>query len=81
MDNEKAIRELEENKDFEISKANISRIEMKKWGKWAGGYLRISEEGGVETKIQIGTHLHNAGFEYLRGLMEAACPGIVSMKD
>jgi hypothetical protein len=81
VDTEKAIRELEADKDFEIPKANISRIELKKWSMWKGGYLKIFAVDGVETKILIGNHLHNAGYEYLRGLLQTACPNALSVQD
>jgi hypothetical protein len=81
VDNEKALRELEENKEFEISKANILRIELKKWNTWKAGYLKICALDGVETKVMTNNHLHNEGYEYLRGLMQTACPNALSVQD
>jgi hypothetical protein len=82
VDNEKAIRELEDKKEFEIFKENISRIEIQvKRGKleW-GGYFNILAKDGVETKIVITDHLHNEGYEYLKALMQTACPDTLSVQ-
>lgn len=52
-ENAKMIQELEAKKDFEISKGNVSRIELKKPTFVSRGHIVIAPTTGEDTKILI----------------------------
>lgn len=81
----KMIRELEEKKDFEISKEQVSQIEVKKPNVWqvrlvgsGRGHLLITPKSGEEIKILM---QGNKEFENARNLMQAFLPEAVRVAD
>jgi len=49
----KAIKELDEKKDFEVHKEQISLITIKKPAMFSGGHLLITIKSGEENKVAI----------------------------
>lgn len=82
-ENAKMIKELEEKKDFEISKVQVSQIEVKKPNMWqvrligsGRGHLLIVPKSGEQIKILI---QGNKEFEQSRDLMQAFFPEAVKL--
>ncbi len=70
------IEELDQKKEFDMAKSNISRIEIKHPGLLTGGYLSITPRVGEETRIRV---LHRVAFERLRELMQTFYPEAVTL--
>jgi len=49
----KMIQELEERKDFEVSKQNASRVELKKPSIWRRGHIVITQVTAEAIKVLI----------------------------
>ncbi len=67
----RVIQELDEKKEFEIAKDEISRIEIKGPGPISQGHIIIFPRTGDEAKVGI---LHKVGFQRLRELMQVFYP-------
>lgn len=74
----KAIEELENKKDIEILKKDVSEIEMKKPSAlgFRGGYLKIRTKSGEPMEISIP---YKKDFEKVKKLMEAFKPGVLKI--
>ena len=76
-ENVKVIGILDAKKDFDFSKDQISRIELKRPGLLGTGHIAISPKRGGELKISI---RHRIGFERLRDVMQVFYPEALSLK-
>ena len=72
----KMIQELEERKDFEVSKQNVSRVELKKPSIWRRGHIVITQVTGEAIKVLI---VQKKDFQRLVELMRAFSPEIVTV--
>ena len=72
----KMIQELEERKDFEVAKQNVSRVELKKPSIWRRGHIVISQVTGEAIKVMI---VQKKDFEKLVELMRAFSPELVTV--
>ncbi len=70
------IAELDEKKDFDVRRDQVSRIEVKAPGLFGSGHLLISTMAGEEARIRL---LHKVAFERLRDLMQAFDPDVVTL--
>ncbi len=75
-ENAKMIQELEAKKDFEISKTNVSRIELKKPTFVSRGHIIIASTTGEQTNIIIAD---KKDYERLLTLMKAFYPEVVTV--
>jgi len=74
----KTIKELEEKKDFDIAKDQISKIELRKGGYVSEYELRIMTKAGTEFKICT---KDKGDFERLKDLMLLFLPKAVTVLD
>jgi hypothetical protein len=74
-ENLKAVRELDERKDFEMRKEDIARIELRKPGTLVGGHVIFIPRTGEPVKVKIGTR---KDFEITINLMRKFLPEAVS---
>jgi len=72
----KMIQELEERKDFEVSKQNASRVELKKPSIWRRGHIVITQVTGEAIKVLI---VQKKDFQRLVELMRAFSPEVVTV--
>lgn len=72
----KMIQELEERKDFEVSKQNASRVELKKPSIWRRGHIVITQVTGEAIKVLI---VLKKDFQRLVELMRAFSPEVVTV--
>src|SRR6266849_1803254 len=72
----KMIQELEERKDFEVAKQNVSRVELKKPSIWRRGHIIVSRVAGEAIKVMI---VQKKDFEKLVELMRAFSPELVTV--
>ena len=72
----KMIQELEERKDFEVSKQNVSRVELKKPSIWRRGHIVITQVTGEAIKVLI---VQKKDFQRLVELMRAFSPEVVTV--
>jgi len=70
------IAELDEKRDFDIRKEQISGIELKGPGLFGSGHLVISTIAGENTRIRL---LHKVAFERLKDLMQVFDPDVVTL--
>ena len=68
----------EKKKDFELSKSQVSQIEIKNIGLFRAGYLRITPTIGEEVKVWISSRMD---FELVKNLMQAFLPEAVKFID
>ncbi len=54
-EDEKVLQELDEKKDFDLRKEDISRIEFKKPGIVVGGHIIFSSRTAEPIRVKIGT--------------------------
>ena len=78
----KTLLELETmNKDFQIRKEQVTRIEVKKPGAMIGaGHLSITQRAGKTTEVVI-TAGGKKDFESIRDLMQKFLPGAVKVEE
>ncbi len=76
-ENVKVIDGLDAKKEFDVSKEQISLIELKRPGLLGTGHIAIFPKNGGELKISI---RHRIGFERLRDVMQAFYPEALSIK-
>ena len=76
-ENVKVIGILDAKKDFEVSKDQISRIELKRPGLLGTGHMAILPKSGGELKVSI---RHRIGFERLRDVMQVFYPEALKIK-
>jgi hypothetical protein len=69
------IHELDEKKDFDLGKAMITRIELKKPGMIVGGHVIFVPKSGEPIKIKVGA---KQDFEAIRDLMKRFYPQVLS---
>lgn len=74
----KKLQELEQKKDFEISKDQISKIFVKKPGHVKGGHILITPKSGEEIKISM---YGKKEFETVKELLKAFLPGAVRIEE
>jgi len=72
----KMIQELEERKDFEVSKQNVSRVELKKPSIWRRGHIVITQVTAEAIKVLI---VQKKDFQRLVELMRAFSPEVVTV--
>lgn len=72
----KMIQDLEEKKDFEVKKENLSRVELKKPTWWHRGHVLVTPINAEPVKIMIGSKKE---FENLKSLMVQFAPERVSV--
>jgi len=72
----KMIQELEERKDFEVSKQNASRVELKKPSIWRRGHIVITQVTAEAIKVLI---VQKKDFQQLVELMRAFSPEVVTV--
>ncbi len=72
----RVIRELDEKKEFDLRRDQISRIEIKSPGLLTGGHMLISPRMGEKVKVRL---LHKVAFERLRDLTQVFYPEAVSL--
>ncbi|HYS01600.1 MAG TPA: hypothetical protein VET82_04545 [Candidatus Eisenbacteria bacterium] len=70
------VTELDAKKDFDVSKDQVSRIELKGPGLFGSGHLVISTLAGEETRIRL---VHKVAFERLRDLMQVFDPDVLTL--
>ncbi len=70
------IAELDEKKDFDIRKDQVSRIELKGPGLFGSGHLVISTMAGEEARIRL---LHKVAFERMRDVMRVFDPDVLTL--
>lgn len=70
------ITELDANKDFDVQKDQIARIELKGPGLFGSGHLAIRTMTGEDTRIRL---LHKVAFERMRDLVQAFDPDVVTV--
>ncbi len=75
-DSAAVIAELDEKKDFDVRKDQISGIELKSPGLFGSGHLVISTTAGEGARIRL---LHKVAFERLRDLMEVFHPDVTTL--
>ncbi len=73
----KVIGELDAKKEFDFSKDQISRIELKSPGIFGTGHIEITSTDGRKEEISI---RHRIGFERLRDVMQVFLPEALSLK-
>jgi outer membrane lipoprotein SlyB len=73
--NAEMISELEGKKDFEVSKDEVSRIELKKPSFVSRGHIVIASSKGEDTKILIAD---KKDYERVMTLMQAFLPGVIA---
>ncbi len=73
----KVITELDSAREFDIAKAQISSIKIKKPGLLGGGYLLLTQNNGEKVKINI---RHVIAYGRLVELTHAFKPEIVSLR-
>ena len=76
-ENVKVIGILDAKKDFDVTKDQISRIELKRPGLLGTGHMAISPKNGGELKVSI---RHRIGFERLRDVMQVFYPEALSLR-
>jgi len=74
----KMIEELDKKKDFEISKEQVSQIEIKKPSFMSRGHLTITLKSGEDVKVLVGGKKE---FEQTRDLMLAFLPEAVRLRE
>jgi hypothetical protein len=72
----RVIAELDEKKELDIRKDQISRIELKSPGLFGFGHIIITAMPRQETKISL---RHKVAFERLRDLMQAFYPAVLTL--
>jgi spore coat polysaccharide biosynthesis protein SpsF (cytidylyltransferase family) len=77
-ESDKTLREVEKNKDFEIAKEQISRIEITRPSGFKVGHLRIIPKSGSEIDIHVGA---DEDFESIGDLMKAFLPEATKLQD
>ena len=75
-DSAKVIQELDQKKEFDMRKEQISQIEIKKPGLLSTGRMIIVSKAGEKTKISL---RYRIAFERLRDLMKAFYPEAVRL--
>ena len=70
-ESDRTIASLDNMKDFEFSKDQISRIEIKKPGLMSSGHIMISPITGSLEKISL---RHRIAFDRLAQLTQVFCP-------
>ncbi len=70
------IRELNEKKEFDLRKDQISRIGIMSPGLFTTGHMFITPRVRDEAKVRV---LNKAAFQRLRDLMQAFYPEAVSL--
>ncbi len=75
-DNARVIQELDHKKEFDLSKEQISQIQIKKPGFLSTGRMVITSKAGERTKISL---RYGVAFERLRILMSAFYPEVVTL--
>jgi hypothetical protein len=75
-DSAKVIQELDQKKEFDLSKEQISQIEIKKPGLLSTGAMIITSKAGEKTKISL---RYRVAFDRLRELMKAFYPEVVRL--
>ncbi len=67
----KMIQELDERKDFEVAKSDVSNLELKKPSFWSRGHIVITRQTGDAIKIIIAS---KKDFKDLVALMSQFSP-------
>ena len=75
-DSAKVIQELDQKKEFDLPKEQISQIEIKKPGLLSTGAMIITSKAGEKTKISL---RYRVAFDRLRELMKAFYPEVVRL--
>ncbi len=73
----KKIRELDESKDFDIYKDQISSLELKKPGVFSRGHLLITPKSGRSIEVEISPG--GRDYEIVRGLTKTFYPEVVKI--
>jgi hypothetical protein len=76
-ENLKVIEGLDAKKEFDVTKDQISRIELKRPGLLSGGHIAITPKNGGQFKVSI---RHPIGFERLRDVMQVFDPEVLTLK-
>jgi len=74
----KMIHELDEKKDFDMAKTDISRIEMKKPRWYRQGHILFAPKYGEPIKVKVG---HKRDFAKLNELMQRFSPEVTVVVD
>lgn len=77
-ESDKTLRELEEKKDFQIERDEISKWEITKPGVFKGGRLKITAKSGSVTEFVIGGKKE---FKSIRDLMTMFFPSALKMQE
>ena len=75
-ESDRTIASLDNMKDFEFSKDQISRIEIKKPGLMSSGHITITPIAGNPEKISL---RHRIAFDRLAQLTQVFCPDKVKI--
>ncbi len=76
-DSARVIQELDQKKEFDLKKDQISQIEIRKPGMLSTGRMVIISKAGEKTKISL---RYRIAFERLRDLMKAFYPEVVTIR-
>ena len=72
----RVIAELDQKKESDVRKDQISRIELKSPGLFSFGHIIITAMPGQETKISL---RHKVAFQRLRDVMQVFYPEVVTL--
>ncbi len=75
-DSAEVIHELDQKKEFDLKKDQISQIAIKRPGPLSTGHMVITSKAGGKTKISL---RYRVAFERLRDLMKAFYPEAVTL--
>jgi len=75
-DSARVIQELDQKKEFDLKKDQISKIEIKRPGLLSTGRMVIISKAGDKTRISL---RYRIAFERLRDLMKAFYPEVVTL--
>jgi hypothetical protein len=75
-DSLRVIQELDQKKEFDLRRDQISEIEIKKPGLLSTGRMTITSKAGEKTRISL---RYRIAFERLRDLMRAFYPEVVRL--
>jgi hypothetical protein len=78
VESNKTLRELEEKKDIEITRDEISWMKITKPGVFKGGRLKIMRKSGSDIEFVIGGKKE---FESIRDLMKAFFPSALKAQE
>jgi len=74
----KMIHDLDEKKDFDMVKTDISRIELRKPRWYRTGHILFTPKYGDAVKVKVG---HKRDFAKLNELMQRFSPTVIAIVD